>query len=169
MSNLPHSPTHKRTNGRDKMKYINFPTEEARWIWLAGVMDCDSYIGISKSSSHVKRGFHYTVRIAFEQKSKIVIKQIKKILNNAGQINPNQNIYWRYYVPTSNARKILPNVIPYLLKKKKQTILILEALNLLSQHRKNYTPHDKRLEEIYQELHSLNEKGRKKNVVYRSK
>jgi hypothetical protein len=71
----------------------------------------------------------------------------------------------QYRLSSNGLRYILPNVIPFLLVKRRHAELLLEALNIMGRigfraKRNQYTKIDeKRLEEIYQELRRLNQRG----------
>ena len=58
-------------------------------------------------------------------------------------------------------REILPKVLRYLIAKRRQAELLLEALELLKEHRARNTKHTRRLREIYLEIKRLNRKGRR--------
>jgi hypothetical protein len=50
----------------------------------------------------------------------------------------------------------LPNIEPFLIVKKEQARLILQAVKLLSKHRPYHTQNDGKLRELYLKLHKLN-------------
>ncbi|MFA5307146.1 MAG: hypothetical protein WC365_06895 [Candidatus Babeliales bacterium] len=153
---------------------IEFPTDESRWIWLAGVMDCDSCICLSRAKltrKDGKRKLSYRPNISFEQTSKDLINEIANVAGEGTFVHlkanynyPNKyssrwrSIY-RVVFGSPKVRLILPKVIPYLVKKKDQAILLNEATKLISLHNRGFTGNDSRLAEIFEQLHSLHEKN----------
>lgn len=150
---------------------IDFPNEESKWTWLAGTVDCDASITLTKHRKKTpksKRGFYYQSLISFQQTNRPLIKELKDVTGVTGRIQfispkrKNDSDYWKICVYASRLRIILPKIIPFLVKKKKQAVLLLEALNLLAEHRAYHTPHDQRLEEICHTLQVLHEKGKQR-------
>jgi hypothetical protein len=150
---------------------IEFPNEESKWLWLTGIIDCDAYIGLMKVKEHrvrtLRRGFRWVPAMKFQQSNLDFLTEIKTI-SNAGNISPARqkrgNIHWRCSLHATQLRILLPKIIPFLIKKRRQAELVLKAVTLLKQHRPYHTPYDADLEKIRSELHSLNEKGKHKEV-----
>ena len=143
---------------------IHFPNEKSKWSWLAGIMDCDACITLLKiktKGNKTRRGFCWLPILRFDQKSEVLIEEIQNVL---GTTNMYQNCrkFWICYATSTRLRHILPEVIPFLSKKREQAILLFDAILLLSEHKFHFTPNDERLEEIYQELQSLHEKGKRR-------
>lgn len=137
-----------------------------QYIWLAGVIDSECTIGFYKKLAlHTKRGFCWMVRLNCGSVTPKLLHKIREFVG-AGRVhlralkqgNNGKTIYeWEIY--GNNVRHILPKVLPFLLLKKKQANLMIEALALLKEHGWKYTPHDKKLEGIWQEMRKLNKRG----------
>jgi len=142
---------------------INFPNEESQWIWLAGIIDCDATISLSKVKAKTRSGIGWKPVVQFNQTSETFIKGIQETVGYGQVIKVNyakpRKCQWVYVVTANPIRWVLPKIVPFLLKKKEQAILLLEALDLIKQHRSCHTHNIARLEEIYKKLRSLHEKG----------
>ena len=146
---------------------MEFPNEESKWVWMAAILDTDGSITLQKrgkGKTIYKRGFQWATCLTFTQTNLELIEQLREISKTGvihNQTLKSGNSAFRLVISSEGMRVILPKLFPYLIKKRKQTKLILEALSLLKEHHSKYTPHDSRLEEIYLKLISLHEKGRR--------
>jgi hypothetical protein len=153
---------------------IPFETEREKWIWLACAIDTECSLGLYKRGQgprvSVRRGFSWSPVLRCASTTPVLLEQIKLICKG-GAINnqPFQTVARKtqkqYRLSSNGLRYILPNVIPFLLVKRRNAELLLEALNIMGKigfraKRNQYTKIDeKRLEEIYQELRRLNQRG----------
>ena len=149
---------------------IEFPNEESKWSWLAGITDSDSCLCVIRNHDILtRRGFSFRPTAKFEQTNKEFIEEVRNVASVKSKIihiksYKGQKPLWAVTLCSTELRNVLPKIIPFLIKKKPQAVLLLEAAMLLKEHYPNHTPHDKRLGEIYEALHSLNEKGKHKEV-----
>jgi len=146
---------------------IEFPNEESKWTWLAGLIDCDSSITLNKSPSKTaKRGYSLKSALFFEQTNEELANEFKKVATaNSKIFSPRYkhgSPTWRVCLYAEKLRILLPKISPFLIKKKEQAKLLLDALSLIKQHSSGHTPNDKPLLEIYHKLRSLHEKGKHK-------
>lgn len=146
---------------------IEFPNEECKWAWLAGLMDADSYIDLNKKKYYGKgkypprRGFGWDIRISFRQTSRGLIEQVKHVFKTGSvRIDKKRRKTPIYQIDICKRKPILlalEKTLPFLIKKKEQARLIIEAHDLLQDHYKYHTPHDERLEEIHQKIRELHD------------
>jgi hypothetical protein len=150
---------------------IKFENEREKWIWLAGVIDTECSLGLYKRPAYererVKRGFVWAPVLRCASTTPSLLEQIKRICNG-GAINqqPFQSVVRKpqkqFRLSSNGLRRILPKVLPFLIVKRRQAELLLEALSLLHLGNNQWTGkpcNDERLEEIYQELRRLNKRG----------
>jgi hypothetical protein len=152
---------------------IPFKTEREKWIWLACAIDTECSLGLYKRGHgkkvKVRRGFSWAPDLRCSSTTPILLEQILNICNG-GSISQCNFVDGRkrqrqYHLSSNGLRYILPNVIPFLLVKRRHAELLLEALNIIGKEgfrakRNQYAKIDeKRLEEIYQELRRLNKRG----------
>lgn len=138
---------------------IDFPSEEAEMMWLAGICDCDSAMCLEKSVHKTcRRGFCWLLFVKISQKNPALIEQLKYSFPDGNKYFAHHRSTWSYTMYANQLRIILPKLLFYLTNKKDQAILLLEALALLSQHHGYYTPNDERLEEIFIEIRNLHNK-----------
>ena len=146
---------------------IDFPNEESKWTWLGAFLDTDGSISLIKVRTSYRQGFAWRTTMQFNQTSKDLLEQIKEIIDskvNLYEIKRSRHKTQYHLCVTSNTiRKILPKILPYLIKKREQAILLNEALILLNEHRPPHiSVNNERLLKIYHKLQSLHEKGTKR-------
>lgn len=138
--------------------------------YLSGFIDGDGSLGFYKGKrASCRRGFHWIPLVQLSNTDLHLIEQIRKML-------PNGHIKTRSYhnrpneVPTHNLVISGSNPIYTILsqikliRKERQRVLLMEACELVREHHSGYTPHDERLEEIYQEMKKLNKRGTPEKV-----
>lgn len=148
-----------------------FKTEEAKWAWLAALIDGEGCMSLYKTrhrkvQSHrwrVRRGFSYRVRIRISNVNLDLMKEILRVAG-CGWLYPRKkatNKKWKPYYDISfgvNAtKKILPKVFPFLIVKREQASLILGVLKYFKgkTHRVPSAP----LEPVYCKIKQLNHRG----------
>jgi len=150
---------------------INFETEREKLIWLACGIDTECSLSFLKVPGYgsTRRGFAWHQFLRCSSTTLVLLEQIKEICKG-GCINDfimqrGRKPQKQYRLSSNGLRYILPNVIPFLLVKRRHAELLLEALNIMGRigfraKRNQYTKIDeKSLEEIYQELRRLNKRG----------
>jgi hypothetical protein len=126
--------------------------EKTKYAYLAGIIDGEGYIGLSKFNVKGRKAF-YKARIIISNCNMDLLNWIHK--NFGGYVSKKTkgpNDYQGYNLQIGYADTWLPKVIPYLIGKKKKAILFIEALKLLDERRKKTQAagdmHLERLEEI---------------------
>lgn len=141
--------------------------------WLAAALDFEGTLGLYKSKDvKVKRGYTWRVIFTVSGTNPKLIQEVKDVcgcgfLNKAKRngTNPNWKPIYVYRMEAGGVRKILPQIYPYLIAKRKQAVLIKEALFILSKLRKGgrTTPKKQRqldrLGEIALDIKGLNQRG----------
>ncbi|MCD6399267.1 LAGLIDADG family homing endonuclease, partial [candidate division WOR-3 bacterium] len=133
---------------------------ENKYSYLAGLLDGEGWLGITKVKSRYKRGSGYTykARIVIANCNLSLLEEIKKefggYIAKTKKGKPNWSQGYRLHM--RDIGKWLPKVIPYLIGKKKKAILLLEACKLLEERKKKTNQagnlHTERLDEISQML-----------------
>jgi hypothetical protein len=152
------------------MKYsIIFPNDEAKWAWVAGVVDADGYVRFTKSTnkSVPSRGFRWLVAMQVSSVYREFLNLFKEIVGYGSvskswinQKRGKEQPYCKFSMSSDGLRKVLPRIIPYLTIKKKRAELVLEALSMLKRGRQpNHKETDEKLEKIYQQVKVLNRRG----------
>jgi len=112
-------------------------------IYLAGFIDADGSIGITKRPKNESRGYTYTPTVQIGQKSspiaKLLIEEIAK--RYGGQVTYQtrpQRIglkrgtidLVRYYQAAQRAKPIIEAVLPYLIEKRERAQIVFDMLEL---------------------------------------
>jgi len=137
------------------MGYLN----EFNWSYFAGFIDGDGSFQLIKGKSKItKTGYKWVAIFYLANANPRPLKLLQKKVG--GKIHAITKgfgpIY--YYVATSKAlRKMLPKILPFLIIKKEQAQLLLEALFLLKHRyrKERSTTIDDRLEEIAEKMKEL--------------
>ena len=148
---------------------ISFETEREIWLWLACIIDTECSLGLYKRKAgnrKIKRGFAWAPDLRCSSTTPVLLQQLIAICKG-GSISDCNFVEKRkkqkqFHLSSNGLRRILPKVLPHLLVKRKQAELVLEALSLLHKGNNQWTGkpcNDERLEEIYQELRRLNQRG----------
>ena len=147
--------------------------------WLEGMIDGEGCIYLSKCRRRTRRGFVWIPFVKISNTNLVGIEKAREIIRrftNRGSVveddyhdRPTRKPCYNLVVGGGKSvRSLLSNI--QLVMKEKQRLLTIEACNLLHENmrvggnnRWHYAPppNDVRLEEIYQELHALNRRGRK--------
>jgi len=139
---------------------IDFPNEECKWTWLAGLMDADSSIDFYKKPR--KSGLiHWNNQLVIRQTNFDLVKQAQTVFGhgNTYQRQRGKNrpiIYGIRLCKRDKIKYVLQRILPYLIKKKRQAELLLEAIDILQKHKFN-TTFDDRLNKIFLEIRSLHD------------
>lgn len=133
-------------------------------------LDTEGSIFLSK---HFRSGRHYSPRAYFGCNNPLLVGKVADICGCGGRLYPavkkgytsswgitTRKTVYRYELSRDEIDEILPQL--QLIEKEEQRLLVIEASGMMGKgkgyHR--YPPeHWERLEEIYQELKRLNEKG----------
>jgi LAGLIDADG endonuclease len=147
--------------------------QEVDKAWLAGIIDGEGSIHISKvPERRNNRGYALTPRLTISNSNQLILSNVKRI-TACGTINRTKEtrFWWKdnyVWVANSNAiRKILPQVLPYLVGKRGQASLLLRYLSSVKKGATTtmYSGNEMReMQRIYAKLRNLNKKGQKRFV-----
>jgi len=153
-----------------------FQTEREIWAWLAGIIDCDGGFYIERSKAPWKRGKTYRPILQIANTNKAFLEKIKEILGfgmirelkNAKSRNNKWKKEYELRIFANGIRRIVPNILPFLLIKREQALLIVEAVKITEIIRRTppskrdiqeLEPYYERLEQLYVKMRELNKKG----------
>ena len=136
------------------------------WAYLSGFIDGDGciYLGKAKTGKYIS----FQTVISVSQKDDYILQVFKKLLGGNINYSETKGFKGNFIVPAwrvaakRQVRYILGKCLPYLITKKQQAGLLIEATNIMyGNHCTRFgalrTPEhiQKRLEEIYQEIRAL--------------
>lgn len=163
--NAEDSVIHREDLNREMKLGESMQISERNLGWLEGIIDGEGYIGIWKAkNSWSRRGFTYQCIITIANTNKAIIDTAHRLIGGGSILVDKRfhNTKWkdafRLQVGPTVLRGLLPNL--KLVAKERQRQILSEALDLISQHRNRHTPHDKRLKELYDEIRTLNKRGK---------
>lgn len=158
-------------NGGEKMNEALFEefqnNEETKWAWLAGIIDSEGTISVYKVriKTHCRRGFNWLPTIQISNNSKEFLETIQKVLGfgkvwfrKKHSTNKRNSYNFRFY-GAKRVINFLDKLAPFLIIKKKHHELMREFASLIAEHRPFHTPHDEKLEQIYQRFREINRRG----------
>jgi len=132
--------------------------------WLACAIDGEGHIGLTRMAEpRNRRGFSLIPVVTIGNTSREFIEYF--VLLAGGKIRfekrnkHNEKSLYRASIYANRIRQLLPTILPYLIIKRKQATLLLEALRLLKEHRPGYAPNDRRPYKIFEKMRELNRKG----------
>jgi hypothetical protein len=147
---------------------FDFPSEESKWIWMAGLIDAESSLSLIKSKKNTKRGFQYIPRFSCSSTTPILLLQIMKACHPYGSLSSHhyqdkRNNFWKktkkVHITSAGLRFILPKIMPYLIVKKRQAEILIEAMKFLTYGKKTEV-HEQKLGELWLEIRRLNRRGK---------
>jgi len=131
------------------------------FIWLAALIDGEGSISLSATKKKdCSRGFRWRTWVQIRNNNLTLIKIICCLTKTGtpnrqkGKGKRKESFCWRG--EAQFIREILPKILPYLIIKRRQAQLIIQATQLLSKHRAYHTPNDEKLRCLYLKLHELN-------------
>ena len=131
--------------------------------WVASAIDFESSISFHKQKRpKFERGFQWSVEMQMANTDKRLIEQFGVLCGQSKYyIGKPASIHakppYRIHITPKLLRVILPKVLPYLIAKKRQAELAIEALHLI---KNGFTDMNaRRLEEIYCEMTKNNKRG----------
>jgi hypothetical protein len=144
--------------------------------YMAGIIDGEGSISFTKDRSstfqkNTRRGFGWRTEVKVSNTDKSLFRWITRTFPSYGycrsyydkRVGIKRKHEW--CIRANDIREFLPVVTPFLKLKKTRAELILEALDLISQHHGGHdgpnktTPNDDKLEQIYRTMKKLNSKG----------
>jgi len=159
---------------------IQFKTEEGKWSWLAGLIDCDGCIKLSKyhdpRRGKVKkiRSTSWLCYVTFVNVNKEIVETFNSLMGRKGKIYTirskikNHRTCYRSDCMKVHLREVLPKIFPYLVVKKKQCEIMMEVIKILDNSKvgeRNYEELDKYYKMI-KKLNNPNGKKTRKRVRF---
>jgi hypothetical protein len=144
---------------------------EAESAWLAGVIDGEGSIFLSKVTHPAyRRGFFYRPQMMVSNSNRPFLVKVMEIIGEgtvhlAKRGRGGWKTRWEYQGTAGVMRKIIPQIIPYLIVKRAQAEKVLEYFDFIKenpiQNRKEVSSeYYERLDTIYLAMKKLNEKGK---------
>lgn len=157
--------------------------------FLAGMLEGEGYLGITKSrKKSLSRGWQFTVRITIANTNKELLEKCRSMLNGLGVVGVSRKNTYKTRVSRNWAvcytlavyryrdiEKLLQQLLPHLVSKRKKAELLLEFIKLRKQARRitlqsmdngrivgqRGSGYSQRELKIYSELRELNSGGKK--------
>ncbi len=140
--------------------------------WLAGVIDGEGSIFISKvtkKKGYSRRGFFYRPMLSVGNANSSFLFRVREIIGKGyvGMDKEGRRDWkdkWQYKGTRQVLRGILPQVLPYLVVKRKVAEKMLEYLSFVNSHPINGTMvvpprHDEKVDSLYMAVKRLNARG----------
>lgn len=145
---------------------------EVEKAWVAGVIDGEGSILITKINPKVgyrRRGFYYSARLEIANCNDIFLRRLLELIGRGSIANiKEKHPGWRdrcqYTGYSTVLREVLPQVLPYLIVKKKVAEKMLEYLEFIDENPRDgplevSEGFDERKDALYLEIKRLNERG----------
>jgi len=155
---------------KKETKLINFTSNNSKWVWLAGLVDGDGCVCLGKNKVSRKSGYVFCPSLTIWNTNRALLLEVQKTFGGKIYIhyrkNPNWKTIFDYQLYQREAlRYALTNLVSYLVIKRTQAKLLIEALNLLKSNRylrtekEKYLVNCRKLNEIYLRMKELNKRG----------
>ena len=139
--------------------------KQLQLAWLAGFFDGEGCVRLERALSNSKTGnFAWHIRVIFTNTHLPTLIIANEILNSEGILshlihaeNAKHRLRWELRLSGNKAALALKLMLPFLITKKEQTVLALEARNYLFKRRNHRipNPHQDKLEVVRIELARL--------------
>ena len=131
------------------------------YAYLAGFIDADGCFQLIKhKNGRVKRGFGWQPLLMIGQAHKPFLLWLHKKIGFGNFVDRNPN--YQLWFSSGHLRKLLPHILPYLRRKKKEAELLMEALALIADFGPSHTAiHDDELEVLFHKIRSYHRKFRR--------
>ena len=142
---------------------------ETELAYLAGIIDGEGTLGVSKHKK--ERGHHYPY-LTIANTSFALIQLVHKLIGEGSVYEyksrqPKWKASYEFALRGNGLRRFLPLIQEFLFLKRRQAELVSEMLRLTNRKDPTYVYKDpkrlERREEIIEELHALNLKGKEIN------
>lgn len=135
--------------------------------YLAGVVDSDGYIGITKAKPYPgnTKNPQYSLTVNVTNTSKVMMDWLVenfggRVYNRKMPTDANWKQCYNWVVMFQNAREVLELIEPYLVVKRKQALLGIELMRDWVTNNKGTPPEEvARRERLYREFKELNATG----------
>lgn len=141
----------------EKTEYKTRKIDDYKFIWLAGLVDGEGSLCLYKHRRKNGRKDTFEINFSISNTNKQLLDKVEEFfggsLNGPYKYTSHTTPYWQLNFCPSKILEILPILIPYLIAKKNQAELILEAQQIISTYRGGVSrEYCKRLFEIYKIL-----------------
>lgn len=144
---------------------------EIEKAWLAGVIDGEGSIYISKVNSEIgRRGFYYKAFLAISNSNEDFVRRIREVIGGGfvGLTREERRDWkdkWEYKGSPSVLRGILPQVLPFLIIKREVAKEMLDYLDFIESNPIDGAMdlpdgYHEKVDSLYRAVKHLNEKGR---------
>lgn len=132
---------------------------ELKYAWVAGIIDGEGCLTIIKKQPHgSERTVQYVPVLKVSMRDSIIPKALLEILKIGNLYTANKETTFVYVCQgRPNLQIVLPKVIPYLMTKKPQAVLLLEFLQQTTIKKRNRTSQQELevRDKYYQDLKTL--------------
>ena len=135
--------------------------------YLAGFIDGEGYLSVvTHSDTRTKRGFILQPVIAIGSVDKIILDEISKVTTGKFQSRKkqknNKQLYALYIQDLEGIQSCLKQILPYLVIKKEQAILLNEYVKLrLKNRNKGYSDRELEIAKLFK---TINKRGDSQNA-----
>ncbi len=145
---------------------------EVERAWLAGVIDGEGSILISRiapKKGHYRRGFYYRAALEISNSNPLFVKRVVELIGKGSAALTKEKCLawkdkWQYQGSSFVLKAILPQVLPYLVVKRKVAEKMLEYLQFVDTNQIDGPMEipegfDERRDYLFEEIKRLNERG----------
>lgn len=148
---------------------------ETECSWLAGVIDGEGSILLSKAFSRLyRRGFFYRPQLEISNSNRPFLIRIAEVIGE-GTIHRNKKgdestrTRWAYIASAGVLRAILPQILPYMIVKRERAKKMLEYFEFIDTHplwglEQVGSSYYEMLDSFYLALKKLNKKGKQSAI-----
>ncbi len=156
---------------KNRMKMVKSTTEifpnlePVEAAYLAGLIDGEGAIFVSKNHKKSGIGFHYNILVVVVNTSTVIIDLCNKYggTYQAQEHTVNWKTVYRWFFNRGMVRHYLPQIFPYLKIKTEQAKVAFKLLEVCRGTGYDRTPEEAtKIEQYRQELMALNARGKKK-------
>ena len=139
---------------------------EAEKAYIAGILDGEGYVTVLHSRSQ-------TLSVNINNNNEALMRWLTERVGGryyARRPAKRASFHFQWSISSRMCRWLLPQVLPYLIVKRRHAELLLEADRLkrelhLNEGLRSSARTDSRMVQLFRELHSLSEKGRRSRVL----
>ena len=147
-----------------------FRTNREKWAYIAGVIEGDGCIGISKRKIESIIGYRYSPYLIIIAKSREYLCLLRDLIGCGWINNGNPSGCFQFGLGANDMRNILPKIQPFLILKTRQGELLKKVLELLKNNAGKKFRYNsielksnfEQLDNIYDEIKSI--QGYKKSL-----
>jgi hypothetical protein len=148
----------------DAKSVVPYTMTVAEAAYFAGLVDGEGTVSLWRNVNPKNRsGVSYKVTFTIAQANAPFLEDVRTMVANgvvalSGRNKPHQKVTYALRFNGSQARWILPQIMPYLRIKRRQAEIVMEYLGLFDTSRRDPAAHVRRAA-LYEECHALNRRG----------